>query len=166
MYLWYYFSLQFEQIFPYWVLGMVLGSIISVFAKDKIHGVFCSLKDKNLGIIIASVLDIVSPLCMYGTIPIAASFSKGGMKDDWLAAFMMSSILLNPQIIIYSTALGRTALAIQFVSCFICGIVAGLLVSWLYRGRSFFDFSGFEELKIRDTNPNMILQLFKNSGYD
>ena len=35
------------------------------------------------------------------TIPLAASFSKSGMRDDWLAAFMMSSILLNPQLILY-----------------------------------------------------------------
>lgn len=26
----------------------------------------------------------VSPLCMYGTIPIAASFSRGVMRHDWL----------------------------------------------------------------------------------
>ena len=31
IYLWYYFSLQFSQIFRYWVLGMVLGSAVSVF---------------------------------------------------------------------------------------------------------------------------------------
>lgn len=35
VYLWYYFTLQLGQIFPYWVLGMVLGSAISVFAKRK-----------------------------------------------------------------------------------------------------------------------------------
>ena len=34
IYLWYYFSLQLSQIFRYWVLGMVLGSAISVFAKE------------------------------------------------------------------------------------------------------------------------------------
>lgn len=28
IYLWYYFSLQFSQIFRYWVLGMVLGSAV------------------------------------------------------------------------------------------------------------------------------------------
>lgn len=43
---------------------------------------------------------------MYGTIPIAASLSRSGMRDDWLAAFMMSSILLNPQLLLYSAALG------------------------------------------------------------
>ena len=35
VYLWYYFTLQLGQIFPYWVLGMVLGSAISVFAKGS-----------------------------------------------------------------------------------------------------------------------------------
>lgn len=42
IYLWYYFTIQFEQIFPYWVLGMVLGSAISVFAKGKIHAMMGS----------------------------------------------------------------------------------------------------------------------------
>lgn len=58
---------------------------------------------------------------MYGTIPIAASFSPKGMRDDLLAAFMMSSILLNPQLLIYSAALGVPALLIRLVSCFLCG---------------------------------------------
>lgn len=165
VYLWYYFTLQLQQIFPYWILGMVLGSAISVFAKERIHGAFQSLQGKNLGvlgIVAASTLGIASPLCMYGTIPLAASFSRSGIKDDWLAAFMMSSILLNPQLIIYSAALGNTALAVRIVSCFVCGIVAGLLVRLFYRNRSFFNFSGFEELKSRDTDPNIFLRFLKN----
>ena len=92
IYLWYYFSVQLEQIAGYWVLGMLIGSAVSVFAKDHIHNLFRSLQDKKLGIagiFAASALGIASPLCMYGTIPIAASFSESGMKDDWLAAFMM-----------------------------------------------------------------------------
>ena len=167
IYLWYYFELQLRQIFPYWVLGILIGSVISVFVKDHIHGLFRTLGSKKLGvlgIIPASILGIASPLCMYGTIPIAASFSKSGMKDDWLAAFMMSSILLNPQLIIYSTALGETALAIRIVSCFLCGITAGILVRIFYKDKSFFNFSGFEEPKSRDTDPNLLLRLLKNIG--
>lgn len=111
IYLWYYFTVQLEQIFVWWVLGMVIGSAVSVFVKDSIHCAFRSLNGKPLGIggiIAASALGIASPLCMYGTIPIAASISKSGMRDSWLAAFMMSSILLNPQLIVYSAALGGT----------------------------------------------------------
>ena len=96
IYLWYYFTVQLEQIFPYWLLGMGIGSIISVFGKEKIHRLFDRMKNKRMGlfgVIPACILGIASPLCMYGTIPIAASFSEKGMRDDWLASFMMSSIL-------------------------------------------------------------------------
>ena len=100
---------------------------------------------------------------MYGTIPICAAFSRKGIKDDFLAAFMMSSILLNPQLIIYSTALGGALLAVRIVSCFICGIVAGLLVKLFYcKKNTFFDFSSFDEPHNHDTDPNLFLRLVKN----
>lgn len=165
IYIWYYFTVQFQQIFGWWILGMVIGSAVSVFAKDRIHRAFCTLQGKRLGllgIVAASALGIASPLCMYGTIPIAASFSKGGMKDSWLAAFMMSSILLNPQLIVYSAALGGTVLAVRIVSCFLCGITAGLLLHFFYKDKSFFNFSGFAEPKSRDTDPNLGVRYLKN----
>jgi len=167
IYLWYYFSIQLEQLLPYWVLGMVLGSAVSVFLKDRIHHTFRVLSEKKLGmagIVAACALGIASPLCMYGTIPIAASFSKSGMKDDWLAAFMMSSILLNPQLILYSAALGSTALAVRIVTCFLCGVIAGLLVRIFFSRKPFFNFDGFEPPKSRDTDPNLLVRYLKNLG--
>lgn len=167
VYIWYYFTLQFGQIFQYYALGIVLGSVISVFVKDHIHGLFRALGDKKLGalgVIPASILGIASPLCMYGTIPLAASFSRSGIRDDWLAAFMMSSILLNPQLILYSTALGPTALAVRIISCFVSGIAAGLLIRIFYRNKDFFNFTGFDEPHNHDTDPNLFLRLLKNIG--
>lgn len=167
IYIWYYFDIQLRQIFVYWVLGIVIGSAVSVFGKDKIHKVFSSIQDKHLGvvgIIPASLLGILSPLCMYGTIPIAASFSQKGMRDDYLAAFMMSSILLNPQLLMYSAALGNFALCVRFISCFVCGIVAGLLVRIFYHNKNFFNFKGFSERASHNTDPNMFFRLLKNIG--
>ncbi len=166
-YLWYYFTVLFEQIFKYWVIGILLGSAVSVFCKEKIHSVFIGMKNSRwglLGIIPASLLGIASPLCMYGTIPIAASFSRQGMRDDWLAAFMMSSILLNPQLLIYSMALGKTAVLIRFLSCLICGIAAGLCIRVFYWKKSFFDFVGFGDVTNRDTDPNVLIRFLKNVG--
>jgi uncharacterized membrane protein YraQ (UPF0718 family) len=173
-YLWYYFDLQFRQIAGYWVLGMTLGSVISVFGKEKIHGLFAALQGRKLGVlgvIPASLIGIASPLCMYGTIPIAASFSGAGrspspqgMEDGWLAAFMMSSILLNPQLLFYSAALGPAALIIRFASCFVCGILAGLCVRYLWGKKGFFNFAGFREPASHDTDPNLFMRLLKNMG--
>lgn len=167
IYIWYYFSIQLDQIFSYWVLGILIGSAVSVFAKNYIHEAFRSLHKKKIGIIgilLASILGILSPLCMYGTIPIAASFSKSGMKDDWLAAFMMSSILLNPQLIIYSAALGNQVMMIRILSAFLCGVTAGVCIKIFFKNKSFFDFSGFNEPISRDVDANLLIRYMKNVG--
>ena len=167
IYLRYYFELQLGQIFRYWVIGILIGSCISVFLKDRIHGLFRQMSGSKFGVlrlVPASLLGIASPLCMYGTIPLAASVSRSGMRDDWLAAFMMTSILLNPQLIIYSVALGPAALTVRIISCFLCGIAAGLLVRLFFRNKEFFDFRSFDEPKSRDTDPDILLRLVKNIG--
>jgi uncharacterized membrane protein YraQ (UPF0718 family) len=117
-----------------------------------------------IGLIPASLIGIASPLCMYGTIPIAASFSEKGVREDWIAAFMMSSILLNPQLILYSAALGKTMLIIRIVSCFLCGIFAGLLIHYFFKHKPFFNFKDFQEPTNRDTDPNPFIRFLKNAG--
>ena len=167
IYIWYYFSIQFEQIFVYWIIGMMIGSAVSVFAKDHLHHALIYLQKKRIGILgifAASFLGVASPLCMYGTIPIAASFSKGGMRDDWLASFMMASITLNPQLIIYSAVLGNKVLIVRIISCLLCGITAGLLIHFLYKDQSFFNFSSFEKPINKDTDSNMFVRYLKNVG--
>jgi uncharacterized membrane protein YraQ (UPF0718 family) len=86
------------------------------------------------------------------------------MAEDWLAAFMMSSVLLNPQLLFYSAALGVPALVIRFVSCFLCGVAAGLCVRFFFKRDRFFNFSGFQEKINRDTDPNLFFRSLKNFG--
>jgi uncharacterized membrane protein YraQ (UPF0718 family) len=167
VYLWYYFSIQLEQIAGFWILGMALGSLVSVFGKEKIHSLFIKMRNTKMegfGVFPASLLGIASPLCMYGTIPIAASFADKGMEEDWIAAFMMSSILLNPQLLFYSAALGIPALIIRFAGCFFCGAAAGICVRLFFRNKPFFTFTNFEKMANRDTDPNPALRFLKNFG--
>ncbi len=49
VYVWYYFDIQLRQIVGYWILGMVVGSLVSVFAKDTIHRAFDRIRDKKWG---------------------------------------------------------------------------------------------------------------------
>ncbi len=166
IYVAYYFEIQFRQIFFYWILGILIGSAVSVFAKEKIHGIFQNVAEKKFGasgLVLSSLLGIASPLCMYGTIPVASSFSQKGVKDDYLASFMMSSILLNPQLLVYSAALGKKILLIRFFSCFLCGIAAGIFVRIFFRGKNFFDFSGFSERRSHDVHPNLFVRFFLNA---
>jgi uncharacterized membrane protein YraQ (UPF0718 family) len=166
-YLWYYFSIQTEQIVWYWVLGIALGSLVSVFGKEKIHALFTKMRNTRMGafgIVPASLIGIASPLCMYGTIPIAASFAEKGMAEDWIAAFVMSSVLLNPQLLLYSAALGVPALVIRFAACFFCGVAAGVCVRLFFRNKYFFRFAKFGNVSCRDTDPNPFIRYLKNFG--
>jgi uncharacterized protein len=165
IYLWYYFSIQFEQIFKYWVLGILIGSVVSVFGKAKIFSLMMIINRKKwglFGIIPASIIGIISPLCMYGTIPVASSFYEKGVREDWLAAFMMSSIMLNPQLILYSIALGKTMLIIRILSCFLCGIFAGLLVHYFFRDKLFFNFTVLNDQKNHDMHPLIYMRFLSN----
>jgi uncharacterized membrane protein YraQ (UPF0718 family) len=165
IYFWYYFTVQLEQIFGYWALGIVIGSFVSVFLKNKIHEMMASLTGKNvgiIGIIPAAALGILSPLCMYGTVPIVASFSKNGMRQDWIAAFMMSSVLLNPQLFFYSFALGTQIAMLRLIVCFLGGISAGILVRIFFKKKSFYQFNEFDMPESHDTDPNTLMRLIKN----
>ena len=62
-YLWYYFTLQLGQIFRYWVAGMIIGSVVSVFFKDRIHDLMRNMKSDGssmAGIVFAIALAIYS----------------------------------------------------------------------------------------------------------
>lgn len=70
--LWQYFLILLDQIFIYWVLGMVIGSMVSVFFKGWIHQHAAMLAEQKQGIIpavvaimAAAILGMASPLCMY-----------------------------------------------------------------------------------------------------
>ena len=43
IYVWYYFTVQLQQIFRYWVLGKMIGSAVSVFARDRIQTLPCDI---------------------------------------------------------------------------------------------------------------------------
>lgn len=136
---------QAAYILPYWAVGILVGSAVSVFCKERIHALFVRMQGGRWGVaglLFASALGVASPLCMYGTIPIAASFSRQGVKDDWLAAFMMSSVLINPQLLVYTAALGKVVLLIRLAVCLGCGMAAGLCVRLGFCGRDFFAFVG------------------------
>ena len=56
------------------------------------------------------------------------------------------------------------AFAVRLACCLSCGIAAALLVHAFYRGKPFFDFTGFEPRPGRDTDPNPLLRFLKNLG--
>jgi len=167
IYLWYYLDILFRQIVGYWAIGIIIGSVISVFGKEKINSMMERLqysKLGNFGIVPAALLGLVSPLCMYGTVPIVVSLIKKGMREDWIVSFMMCSILLNPQLLVYTGALGSAMVVLRTAGGLLCGLLAGVLVRVFYRGKPFYKLAAFKTPENRDTDANIIIRLLKNIG--
>ena len=68
------------------------------------------------------------------------------------------------QLLMYSTALGTAAILIRLLSCYVCGVTAGLLVGFWSSEKPFFNFEGFSPRENHDTDPNPILRFLKNLG--
>jgi uncharacterized membrane protein YraQ (UPF0718 family) len=123
-----YILLQCGQIGPYWIGGIFIGSIISVFCKEHISKAIEKINHKKwgaAGVVPAALLGIASPLCMYGTVPIVAAMARRKVPEDWLVSFMICSILLNPQLVMYTLALGFPITLMRFTVCFLAGVAAG-----------------------------------------
>jgi len=134
------------QITPFWALGLFAGSLVSVFLSEKISQRFVALSDGRFRlptICGASLLGVLSPLCMFGTVPVIAAFSKKNVPQHLLAAFMVGSVLLNPNIFLLTFALGTDIALARLGFSIVGGVIAGCLVMVFRKGKPLFDFSRF-----------------------
>ena len=139
---------QIQLIAPYWAAGLLAGSLVSVYLSGKIAAKMSGLthaKGTRLPhICIASFLGIASPLCMFGTVPVIAALGKKGLPGYLLAAFMVSSVMLNPNLLLLTVVLGRNLALMRFLFCLAAGVLAGVLVRLLAKDRKLFSHERFE----------------------
>lgn len=155
---------QFKTFFLYWIIGIVSGSILTVFAADKISLLVARLNDNRFSIrnaLIATMLGAASPICMYGTIPLVAVLSRKGVADYLIAAFMVSSILINPNLFIFSLALGVPLAFTRLFLSQVAGIIAGLMIYIFFRKKQFFCFKDFKgEFKTKYRQPSLKILIY------
>lgn len=145
--------LQWKRIFWFWLLGVVLGSLLSVFASGRIQRAISQMNPQTFQItsaVLAAILGAASPICMYGTVPLIASLGRKGVPHYLLAAFMVSSILINPSLFIYSFALGAPMALVRLGVCLMAGIIAGIMAYWIGKRQTLFRFEGFGEPEYRN----------------
>jgi uncharacterized protein len=144
--------LQFGRIVPYWIAGVAVGSLIQVFLSPRMAQAASRVGQGRLGLpktALAAGLGAASPICMYGTVPLIASMARKGVPQYLLAAFMASSVLINPNLFVFSLALGAPLAVVRLLACLASGIAAGLLVRIFFRDRPVFNLARFPEAKHR-----------------
>lgn len=137
---------QFMQILPWWLLGGAIGACVSAFAGPRLRTALGSLAGGRFAagkLALAALLGAASPICMYGTISLLLSFYSKGVPQGILAAFMVSSVLINPNLFVFSLALGAPLALARLLACLLAGVLAGALTCLLPGGK-LFDFSRYE----------------------
>jgi len=139
--------IQIRQIGVWWLAGILAGSAVSVFLTDKIIAAISVFQKKSFhpgGALAAAALGAASPVCMFGTIPLIAALARKGVPQYLLVTFMISSILLNPTLLVMSFALGVRAALIRLAVSLAGGLLAGLLAHLFFRRSRIFRLDSFE----------------------
>lgn len=165
----YLIMLEIRQIIPFWVSGIVFGAIISVYGREAVfHFVLSASKRKYLFIklVIAAVLGAISPITMFGMLPILLLLSEHKINQGILASFIVTSALINPNVFIYSFALGTKIALLRLLVCIIAGVFAGMLVNYVFKRDFIFELKSFEQEvneKYSKPRPAVIIEKINKS---
>ena len=144
-YLAYLVIVQLRHILPFWVLGLLAGAYISTYGRGVIVRLTSEAsRGRSLfgGLLLAAVLGAISPVTMYGMIPVLAAFLHYSVKQSVVTSFIVTSILINPNVFIYSFALGADIAVLRLLLCITAGVLSGVFAEIMFKGRRLYKFDG------------------------
>ena len=144
---------QLKLILPFWLGGILLGGIIAAYFSERLSAMLERLRDykrPHLSIILGSLIGAISPVTMHGMIPIVMVMHKKGMPQPILASFIISSVLINPNVFFYSFALGADIAFLRLFAAILAGYAGGTLMRIFAKKPDAFKFY-YEETKEKPT---------------
>lgn len=147
-YLAYLVIVQLRQIMIFWLLGLLVGAYISTYGGKTVQHLASKISERNnllWGLLLASILGAVSPITMYGMIPLLAVLLQSKVRQSIVTSFIITSILINPNVFIYSFALGIDIALLRLVLCILSGVIGGLAVEIVFKDKTIYDINGFSQ---------------------
>lgn len=121
--------------FPFIIIGSFISSMIQVFISEETIAKVIP-KNKFVGVIIASIVGLVFPVCECAIIPIVRRLIKKGLPLSMAVTFMLSVPIINPIVLAstYYAFLGQPAVVFLRAGFGIASaITIGYLIEILYR---------------------------------
>lgn len=118
-------SLAAWQLVPYVLLGVLAGEALYYTSVVRWLERGCRAHPA-VAIPLASILGMASPLCTYGTVPVVLQLLRGGVPVAPLAAFLSTSSLMNPQLMLITWGgLGPKITVARLGAVLLFGLVFG-----------------------------------------
>lgn len=132
----YFAGIYLLELAPYVIGGVIVGEALKSTSWTKLiyKGV---TKSPFVSTLLATILGIVSPLCTYGTVPVALQLFKAGVNISPLIAFLSVSAMMNPQLFIITWGgLGPEIAIIRVLTVMLFGLLLGFVLrrvpsSWI-----------------------------------
>jgi uncharacterized membrane protein YraQ (UPF0718 family) len=131
-------SIIFEGI-PFILIGALTSSIIQIFvSEDAIAKIIP--KNKFVGVLIASLVGLVFPVCECAIVPITRRLLKKGVPLNIAVTFMLSVPIMNP-VVLLSTHYAFIEMPYMVIARAMFGMIGaitiGILIGILHRGTPF-----------------------------
>ncbi len=118
-------------LFPYVILGVIAGELLKLTSWTKLVYKYIS-KSPLMSVTVAALLGMASPFCTYGTVPVVLQLRKANVHISPLAAFLVASSMMNPQLFILTWGgLGGKMAIARVISVLLFGILLGLILYFL-----------------------------------
>ena len=115
---------------PFILVGVFVSALLQVFVTDQMIQKFIP-KNPILGIIAASVLGIIFPICECGMVPAIRKLIKKGMPLYVATTFILVGPILNPIVFLSTLTAFRNQPVVAFTRmglAFVIALIVGLIV--------------------------------------
>lgn len=115
---------------PFILIGVFVSAILQVFVTDQMVRRFIP-KNPLLGIIAASVLGIIFPICECGMVPAIRKLIKKGMPLYVAVTFILVGPILNPIVFLSTITAFRNQPTVAYYRmglAFVVALIVGLIV--------------------------------------
>ena len=131
-------SIIFEGI-PFILIGALVSSIIQIFVSEEAIAKIIP-KNKFVGVLIASLVGLVFPVCECAIVPITRRLIKKGVPLSIAITFMLSVPIMNP-VVLLSTHYAFMGMSYMVIARAMFGMIGaitiGMLIGMLHKDSPF-----------------------------
>jgi uncharacterized membrane protein YraQ (UPF0718 family) len=121
-------SIIFEGI-PFILIGALVSSVIQIFVSEETIARIIP-KNKLVGVLVASLVGLIFPVCECAIVPITRRLVKKGVPLNIAITFMLSVPIMNP-VVLLSTHYAFMGMSYMVIARAIFGMIGAIAIGFL-----------------------------------
>lgn len=120
----------FEEIFPVFIIAVLASSLIDAWIPENSLEKIFPKHNEFLGVLYASLIGSLVPICTCGMIPLAVNLHKKKLNWKILTAFLISGNACSVPALMLTTVLGYKLMWIRLLASMLFGILVTYIIAF------------------------------------